>query len=380
MSDPRAAFMARAIRLARRAEGRTAPNPPVGAVVVREGRVVGQGFHHAAGTPHAEPLALDAAGESARGADLYVTLEPCNHQGQTPPCTQKVISSKIKRVFIGALDPNPGVAGGGAEFLSGQGLEVSSGILEDRCQELIAPFAKLITTGRPWVSLKLAASLDGRIAPRPGKAQWLTGPQAKAWVHRLRNRCEAIMVGRATVSIDNPSLTTRLDRGRGQNPLRVILDSRLSTDPGSKAVTGPREGGPAGGGCLILTGPDHSAKNRLALERAGAEVIEIEAGAHGLDISQALEELGKRGIMRLLLEGGPGLAGSFFRAGFVDEIFFLYAPLVMGGAQAPGMVAGPMLESIDRAARLGRIKTQRLGRDILMRAKVSGEGTRCSQG
>jgi diaminohydroxyphosphoribosylaminopyrimidine deaminase/5-amino-6-(5-phosphoribosylamino)uracil reductase len=373
VSDPRAAFMAQAIRLAQKAEGRTAPNPPVGAIVVREGRVVGRGFHHAAGTPHAEPLALDMAGEAARGADLYVTLEPCNHQGRTPPCTQKIISSKIRRVFIGALDPNPGVAGGGAAFLSGQGIQVESGILEERCRELIGPFAKLITTGRPLVCLKLAASLDGRIAPRPGKAQWLTGKKAGAWVHSLRNRSEAIMVGRSTVSIDDPSLTTRLNRGRGQNPLRVILDSRLSISPESKVVAGSKQGGPAGGGCLILTGPDHSAKKRLALERAGAEVVELGPGPGGVDLGQALEDLGRRGVMRLLLEGGPGLAGSFFRAGFVDEIFFLYAPLVMGGAQAPGMVAGPLLESMEGAARMVGIKTRRLGPDVLLQAKVVEE-------
>ena len=373
MSDPRAEFMARAVRLARRAEGRTAPNPPVGAVVVSEGRVVGQGFHHAAGTPHAEPLALDTAGERARGADLYVTLEPCNHQGRTPPCTQRIIASKIKRVFIGALDPNPGVAGGGADYLAAQGIEVRSGILEERCRELIAPFARLVTTGRPWVSLKLAASLDGRVAPRPGQSQWLTGKEASAWVHGLRNRCEAIMVGRSTVAVDDPSLTTRLNRGPGQNPLRVVLDSRLTIDPKSKVVVGPHEGGPAGGGCLILTGPDHPAQNRLALEKAGAEVVALGPGPGGVDLGQALEELGRRGVMRLLLEGGPGLAGSFFRSGFVDELFFLYAPLVMGGDKAPGMVAGPLLTGMDQATRLGRIKTRRLGPDILLWAEVIKE-------
>jgi diaminohydroxyphosphoribosylaminopyrimidine deaminase / 5-amino-6-(5-phosphoribosylamino)uracil reductase len=371
VSDSRADFMAQAIRLARRAQGRTAPNPPVGAVVAREGRVVGQGYHHAAGTPHAEPLALDAAGKKVRGADLYVTLEPCNHQGRTPPCTEKILKSGIKRVFIGALDPNPRVAGNGAGFLAQQGLEVESGILEDRCQDLIAPFASLITRGRPFVSLKLAASLDGRIATRSGQSQWLTGPEAKAWAHRLRDRCEAIMVGRATVAQDNPSLTTRLNRGKGQNPLRVILDSRLKIDPGSKVVTGPGEGGPAGGGCLILTRDKASLAREKALRAAGAEVVRLDPGQGGVDLSQVLLELGKRGVMRLLLEGGPELAGRFIRARFVDEVFFMYAPMVIGGKSAPGMVAGPMIQEIGQAARLEDMRTRRLGRDILIRARVA---------
>ncbi len=370
MSDPRASFMAQALRLARRAEGRTAPNPPVGAVVVRAGKVIGRGFHRAVGTPHAEVLALDQAGEKAQGADLYVTLEPCNHFGRTPPCTRKILSSGIKKVFIGSLDPNPGVAGGGAEYLAQNKVEVESGILSDRCRELLAPFTSLITLGRPYVTLKIAASLDGRLSVRAGTSQWLTGEKARTWVHGLRNRCEAIMVGRSTVAMDDPSLTTRLERRRAQNPLRVIMDSRLSISPQSKVVTGPSEGGPAGGGCLILTCAQAPESNRRALEKAGAEVKILGEGPGGVDLAQTVDELGKRKVMHLLLEGGPELAGRFFRAGFVDEIFFLYAPLVIGGARAPGMVAGPLIEDIGQAARLEKVKTRRLGEDILVWAKV----------
>ena len=372
--------MAQALRLARKAEGKTAPNPPVGAVVVREGRVVGKGYHRMAGAPHAEVAALDQAGEKARGADLYVTLEPCNHFGKTPPCTEKILAFGIKRVFIGALDPNRGVAGGGAKRLMGNGVEVESGILKDRCQDLIAPFTSLITLGRPYVSLKIAASLDGRLAVRSGQSQWLTGPQALAWTHRLRDRSEAIMVGRSTVTVDDPSLTARLKSGKGRNPLRVILDSKLSTDPKAKAVTGPigdrpERGGPAGSGCLILTCTDAPLAKRLALEKAGAEVVALGSGHGGVDLKEALEILGQRKVMSLLLEGGPELAGHFFRAGFVDQVFFLYAPLVIGGAAAPGMVAGPLIKEIAQAARLGDLKTRRLGRDILIRAKVIKESS-----
>jgi diaminohydroxyphosphoribosylaminopyrimidine deaminase/5-amino-6-(5-phosphoribosylamino)uracil reductase len=372
MGSGRAVFMARAIRLARRAEGRTSPNPPVGAVVVKEGRVVGQGFHRAAGQDHAEVEALSQAGEAARGAELYVTLEPCNHQGRTPPCTESILRSGIKKVYIGAPDPNPGVAGGGAERLRKAGLEVGSGLLADRCRELLAPFAKHVFTGRPYVSLKLAASLDGRTGTGPQKREWLTGPEAKAWAHRLRDTSEAIMVGRSTVEVDDPALTTRLSRGRGQNPLRVVVDSKLRLSPDSKVVQGPSQGGPAGGGCLILTTDRASERKRKALEAAGARVAVLPAGKGRVDLASALDHLGRLKVMKLLVEGGPTLAGSLVRAGLVDRVLFILAPILIGGQQAPGIIGGPALPGIDRAVGLKTIKTRRLGRDLLLTAELAG--------
>ncbi len=359
-------LMAQALRLARRAEGRTAPNPPVGAVVVKAGRIVGQGFHAAAGMPHAEVVALDQAGKKAKNATIYVTLEPCNHHGRTPPCTERILASGVSRVVVGSLDPNPNVAGGGIERLKRAGLEVEAGVLADRCDALLAPFAKHAATGRPWVTLKMAASLDGKIAVGPGKSQWLTGSQAKAWAHRLRNVCEAILVGRGTVEIDDPALTTRLARRKGQNPLRVVLDSKLALDPEAKVVTGPRDGGPAGGGLLVLTRKDAPAHKARALEAAGAEVVGLPAGEGGLDLEAVLDELGRRGVMRLMVEGGPSVAGRMIRAGLIDEVYLIFAPLLIGGESAPSLLGGPSADDLTQALGLGKIEFRRLGRDLLV--------------
>lgn len=364
--------MAEAIRLARRAEGRTSPNPPVGAVVVKSGQIIGRGYHHAAGTPHAEPLALENAGEQAQGADIYVTLEPCNHQGRTPPCTERVISSGIRRVFVGALDPNPKVAGSGLERLREAGLEVHTGLLEGRCQELIRPFVRHILTKRPWVVLKMATSLDGKISARPDQTQWLTGPKAKAWAHQLRDRSEAIMVGRGTATLDNPSLTTRLKNRKGQHPLRVVLDSSLSLEPTSQIVQGPRAGGPAGGGALIIGSSQASRKNESRLVKAGVRVARVESGPDGLALHQVLDLLGERGVMRLLVEGGPELAAGLIRAGLVDEYCFLLVPVVIGGREAPGSVGGNLLSDFCSARKLEFLETRRLGPDLLIRALDRG--------
>jgi diaminohydroxyphosphoribosylaminopyrimidine deaminase/5-amino-6-(5-phosphoribosylamino)uracil reductase len=370
--------MAQALRLASRGEGRTAPNPPVGAVVVQEGRIVGQGWHRAAGQPHAEVEALHEAGELARGAELYVTLEPCNHHGQTPPCTEAVLAAGIRRVFVAVPDPNPRVKGGGAGRLEAAGVEVETGLLAERGRDLLAPFTKRAMTGRPWVVLKMAASLDGRIATAPGRSEWLTGPTARAWVHRLRNVSEAILVGAATVRVDNPRLTTRLPQGGGQNPLRVIVDSRLSLSPQAQVVTGPRAGGPAGGGCLIYATPQAPAEKRRTLEAAGARVRLVKAVDGRADLFEIIEDLGKIGVMRLLVEGGPTLAGALVRQGLVDEVDFILTPRLVGGREAPGLLAGPVLAGLGQAARLSRLTTRRLGPDLLVRGWLEGGAEPCS--
>lgn len=370
MPGPHTRFMNTALRLAQKAEGRTAPNPPVGAVVVIGDRVVGQGWHKYAGAPHAEPMALDQAGDLAKGADLYVTLEPCNHQGRTPPCSERVIKAGIRRVFIGSLDPNPTVSGGGATRLAEAGIEVISGVLKDRCDNILRPFAKHVTTGRPWVTIKLAASLDGRIAVRPGRQDWLTGPEAARFVHRLRNRCEAILVGRKTVEVDDPSLTARLPRGQGQNPLRVILDSKLRINPKAKVIRGPRDGGPAGGGAVIFSAGAVEETARFALEQAGVETATATGPNGRVDLGLVLDDLGRRGVIRLLVEGGPETAGAFLRSGLADELILLYAPLVIGGRTAPGMVGGPDLDSLAGAVGLDDLKTARLGKDLMVAGLV----------
>jgi len=216
-----------ALNLAARGEGWVSPNPMVGAVVVKDGKVVGRGYHRRAGAPHAEVESLRAAGEAARGADLYVTLEPCNHQGRTPPCTQAILGAGVRRVIIATLDPNPQVSGGGAEFMAAQGVDVSLGLLAAEARRLNEAWFLYVSTGRPWVIAKAACSLDGKIATVGGESQWLTGKAARALGHRLRHRVDAMVVGIGTVLADDPQLTTRLPRGRGKDPVRLVLDSRL---------------------------------------------------------------------------------------------------------------------------------------------------------
>ncbi|MEJ2690569.1 MAG: bifunctional diaminohydroxyphosphoribosylaminopyrimidine deaminase/5-amino-6-(5-phosphoribosylamino)uracil reductase RibD [Deltaproteobacteria bacterium] len=226
-ADSDTAFMRLAIREAKKGIGRTSPNPIVGAVVVKEGRIVGKGYHHRAGTPHAEVHALNAAGNLAAAGCLYVTLEPCNHTGRTPPCTKAILASGISKVVIGMADPNPGVAGNGANYLRQHGLAVVMGVLEDRCRQMNLPFIKHCTTGMPWVILKAALSIDGKLATSSGHSGWITGKKARAAVHRLRDRVDAIMIGSGTAAADDPFLTTRLAGRRGRDPLRIVVDTQL---------------------------------------------------------------------------------------------------------------------------------------------------------
>ena len=256
MNDIDATYMKLALSLAARGAGWVSPNPMVGAVVVKDGQVVGRGYHRRAGAPHAEVEALRSAGEAARGADLYVTLEPCNHQGRTPPCTQAILAAGVRRVIIAARDPNPQVTGGGAEFLAARGVEVHEGLLDTEAQRLNEAWLHYVNTGRPWVMAKAACSLDGKIATVGGESQWLTGEAARGLGHRLRHRVDAIIVGIGTVLADNPQLTTRRPRGPAKDPIRVILDSRLRLPLTSRLLhldsAGPHLGGhhqPGAEGC-----------------------------------------------------------------------------------------------------------------------------------
>lgn len=355
-------YMRRALNLARKGLGRSSPNPAVGAVVVAAGRVVGQGFHAKAGQPHAEVHALAAAGPAAKGADIYVTLEPCNHAGRTPPCTKAILEAGIARVFYGASDPNPKATGGG-DFLRAKGLEVFGGVLGEDCEHEHRFFLKHVLSGRPYVVLKTAATLDGKTAAggRPGGA--ITGPQSLRRVHRMRNWLDAICVGSGTALADDPSLTCRLRGGR--NPLRVIVDTSLRLPPTAK-VLDPT----ASGGCLVACGPRPPAARRRALERAGAEVLTLPKYQGGVDLAALLDELGRRGLVSLLLEGGADLAWGFLSQGLVDEVVYFYAPKIIGGLTAPPMVGGPGLPVMDQAIRLSNTKMRRLGDDFMITARV----------
>jgi diaminohydroxyphosphoribosylaminopyrimidine deaminase/5-amino-6-(5-phosphoribosylamino)uracil reductase len=356
--------MVRALTLARRAMGRTDPNPLVGAVLVKRGRIVGKGYHHAAGKPHAEVEAILDAGGQAAGSDLFVTLEPCNHQGRTPPCTRAVIEAGIKRVWYGMADPNPDVAGGGLEALRKAGIEVFGPVLEDRCRRLNEIFITNVTERRPFVFLKLAMSLDGRIATRTGHSQWITSEASRHRVHRLRDRVSAIMVGIGTILADDPALTTRLPGRRGRDPIRIVADSHLRTPPDA-AVINPS----SRVGLFIGCRREPPYKRRRQLEERGVVIIATQR-AHRTDLRELLDRLYPRRITSVLIEGGATLAEAALKARLVDRCLFFYAPLILGGRKAPGGIGGSGVARLGQAPRLEEVETSRVGPDILVTGRV----------
>lgn len=357
-------FMRRALRLGEKGLGYTNPNPAVGAVVARQGVILGEGYHQKAGTPHAEVHALRAAGDAAKGADIYVTLEPCNHTGRTPPCTHAILQAGIKRVVIGALDPNPKVAGGGAGFLRDKGLEVETGCLRDECCLLIAPFVKHSLTGIPWIRSKVACSLDGRIATRTGHSKWITNRQARRSGHRLREISDAIMVGRGTIVADNPQLTCRKGKKPGKDPIRVVLDSGLSIDP-SFRICRLKSSAPT-----VIVGVEGKSKqaHRQALEATGSEVWLVPPNDMGrVDIRSVLKMLGEHGIQSVLVEGGATVHGAFWDQGDVDEAFFYYAPVIIGGLDARPAIGGSGAVDMGKVTRLSKVQHRKLGDNRLVR-------------
>jgi diaminohydroxyphosphoribosylaminopyrimidine deaminase/5-amino-6-(5-phosphoribosylamino)uracil reductase len=361
MANHDLAWMQLAINEARKGMGRTSPNPCVGAVVVNNNKLVAKGFHRKAGTPHAEVNALAAAGKKAKGATIYVTLEPCNHTGKTPPCTEAILKAGISRVVVGMLDPNPLVSGRGCKKLEKNGLEVSYGLLADKCEELNHPFIKHITTGRPWVIMKAGASLDGRIAAASGQSGWITNEKSRAYVHRLRDRVDAILVGAGTALVDDPSLTTRLKRGKGQDPVRVILDSKLRMSVDAKMLQQSSQAD-----TWIFCGPYADTKKAQALIKAGAVVKPMAVDEDGrLDLMAVLCELGKAQLTSVLVEGGSRVHGAFLRAGLIDEVHIFIAPTFIGGDGVP-LLDDLALTTVQQAPRFSRTKVRRFGDDILI--------------
>jgi diaminohydroxyphosphoribosylaminopyrimidine deaminase/5-amino-6-(5-phosphoribosylamino)uracil reductase len=325
------------VALERGARGTPSPNPHVGAVIVKGGQAVAVGHHERAGEEHAELGALREAGDKARGSTLYVTLEPCNHQGRTPPCTEAIAKAKVARVVVGCLDPNPHVPGGGAEQLRKAGIKVDVGCREEQCRKLIAPWAKFVTTGVPHVALKLALSLDGRIASRTGQSKWVTGPEARARVHLLRAQHDAVVVGIGTALADDPRLTVR--DAPGHSPLRVVLDTRLRLPPASRLVQSAREVP-----TWVICTTDAPMSNEEALVERGVEVLRGAPSAEGrVDPLGAFKMLAARGIVTVLIEGGAELAGSVLAGAVVDELHCFIAPILLGPRGRPGAVdwAGP---------------------------------------
>ncbi|WP_041283760.1 bifunctional diaminohydroxyphosphoribosylaminopyrimidine deaminase/5-amino-6-(5-phosphoribosylamino)uracil reductase RibD [Desulfobacca acetoxidans] len=354
-------YMALALKLAARGVGCTSPNPMVGAVVVRDGYIVGRGYHRRYGGPHAEVEALRQAGSQADGATLYVTLEPCNHYGQTPPCTEAILAAGIRRVVIANSDPNPHVAGGGAAYLQSKGLLVQSGLLAKAGSRLNEAFFKAMTIGQPFVIAKAAASLDGKIATRTNDSQWITGAPARTWVHRLRHQVDAILVGVGTVMADDPQLTTRLPRGQGKDPIRLVLDSRLRLPLNAKVLTQIS----AAPTWMVCT-PSAPSEKITAIQELGAEVIITPAIENRVELRTLLKILGERRIQSLLVEGGAEVQGAFFDAGLVDKFHLFLAPKFIGGRQAPGILGGLGASRLAEAQLAHDLSIRRIGEDILI--------------
>lgn len=366
--------MQRALELARLGEGRTAPNPPVGAVIVRDRQVVGEGHHARPGGPHGEVMALRDAGERARGATLFVTLEPCNHHGRTPPCTQAVIDAGISTVHVGVVDPNPHVAGHGIERLRAAGIRVVVGTESAAARAMIAPFAHLALRGRPHVTAKYAMTLDGRIATRSGDSRWVSGQASRRRAHSMRDGADAILVGAGTIIADDPSLTTRHPDIRRDpppaHPLRVILDShgRLSLSA--------RVFDPSLPGDTMLATVDAPADHAAALADRGIEVLRLpDDGTGRVSLRALLDALGARGIMALLVEGGAGVLGAFFDQAMVQRCHVFIAPKMVGGAGAPGPIGGRGRARMDQAVGATDVTVERIGDDVLITAELETIGS-----
>jgi diaminohydroxyphosphoribosylaminopyrimidine deaminase/5-amino-6-(5-phosphoribosylamino)uracil reductase len=350
--------MRMACRLAQKAAGRTSPNPMVGAVLVRDEKIIATGYHKAAGTDHAEIVALKRAGKRARGATLFINLEPCRHFGRTPPCSRALIAAGITSVVAGMKDPNPLVAGRGLRELKRAGITVRTGLLEAECRSLNEAFIKYITRGLPFVTLKLAASLDGKIATSNGDSHWISGDESRKTVHRLRNQVDAVLVGSGTVVADDPQLTCRLRGGR--NPWRVVLDRRLRISPGARLFLqdDPEK-------TLIVTSRRAPAHRVGALRARGAGVLLLAERNRKISWNALLKRLASLGIQSVLIEGGAAIAAAALRENAVDKILFFYAPKIIGGDGRP-MIDDLGIRSVKRSLRVERLEVTRSGGDIMV--------------
>lgn len=365
MSEPRD-FMVRALELAEAVPGRTSPNPAVGAVVVKDGRIVGEGATEPPGGRHAEVVALENAGEAARGATLYVTLEPCCHHGRTPPCTDAIVEAGVAEVSFSHVDPDGNVSGGGKDELADAGIRTVAGEGEAEARRINEAYLKHRATGRPFVIAKFAASLDGKIAATSGDSRWVSGPQARARSHELRRRIDAIAVGINTVLVDDPQLTARIEVVEGDSrladrqPLRVVLDSRGRTPRDAKVLA-------CGARTLLATTDASSEQWRQEMIEGGAEVAVLPSDEAGhVALPALLEYLGAADVLTLLIEGGGVLLGSFFDGRLVDKVHAVVAPMIIGGAGTPTAVAGRGAERMADALRLRDVTVDRLGEDILV--------------
>lgn len=364
-------YMGQALSLAKLALGQVSPNPAVGAVVVKNNAVVGQGYTQPPGSWHAEISALKQAAENTRGGTLYVTLEPCNHYGRTPPCTKAIIDAGIAEVHLAMIDPNPLVSGQGKSELEKEGLKVKVGEHEEEANEINEAYVKFISTGLPFVTAKFAMSLDGKIATRSGDSRWISGEEARKYVHHLRYISDAIMAGVNTILADDPRLTTRCCGGRGgtvrKQPLRVIVDGRGRTPLSARIFGEP-------GNTLLALGRTVKPEDKASFAQAGAEVVEFPSDGGRVNLTKLLKALGEREITSVLVEGGGILLGSLFDEGLVDKIIAFIAPIIIGGEEAKMAVGGKGVEKLVDSNRLERVRVERLGKDLMVSGYVRGRG------
>lgn len=354
--------MRAALREAGKASGRTSPNPMVGAVIVRGDRILARGYHRGPGQKHAEVAALSDLGQKVRRGDiLYVTLEPCHHFGRTPPCTLAILESGIRRVVIGMTDPNPHVTGGGAGYLSENGVEIRTGILEPECRRLNEAYVKHVTTGIPFIIVKSAQTLDGWTATATGHSKWITNDSSRRFVHRLRDRVDAVMVGIGTISADDPSLTTRLSGKNARDPVRVVVDTNLRISPQAKVI---RHNSAAG--TFIAVGPGVSGKRLESIESEGVSIIRCPVKKGLIDLKALFHRLGEMSLNSVLVEGGSGITGSLIRDRLVDKFYIFKAPKILGGEDGLPMASGRGAKRMDECLNLKEIKVRRFKEDILI--------------
>jgi diaminohydroxyphosphoribosylaminopyrimidine deaminase/5-amino-6-(5-phosphoribosylamino)uracil reductase len=363
-------WMKRALHLAKKGKGRTSPNPLVGAVLVKRGRVVGEGYHAKAGEAHAEIVALQMAGREARGSALYINLEPCTHYGKTPPCAPAVIEAGVKRVVVGMVDPNPMVKGKGISTLRKAGIDVRVGTLEKECRTLNETFCKYIVKKEPFVILKVAATLDGKMATRNGDSKWISSEMSRRLVHRLRNEVDGVVVGIGTVLKDDPLLTARIRGGR--DPYRIILDSRLQIPEGSKVI------GISSSKTIIATTAVASRDKIKRLEKAGVHVLIVESKNGRVDLKPFLSKLGEMGVMSILVEGGGHINGAFLDEGLIDKFLLFLSPRLMGDSQAMGIFTGKGAEQLKKLTAVKELRVKKIGGDILIEGYLEGRTEPCS--
>jgi diaminohydroxyphosphoribosylaminopyrimidine deaminase/5-amino-6-(5-phosphoribosylamino)uracil reductase len=354
-------YIRRTLALAKKAEGLTSPNPMVGAVIIKNGQVISEGYHKKAGGPHAEIEALKKAGSKAKGSNLYVNLEPCCITGRTAPCTQAIIKSGIKKVFIGMRDPNPKVSGGGIKILKRSGIEIISGILQEECKKLNENFIKFITTKKPFVILKSAISLDGKIATRSGESQWISCSESRRTVHQLRSKVDAIMAGTGTVLKDDPILTARLGKKQVKQPIRVILDNQ-SLIPLTKKVFQNASSEKV----IYVTSNKIPSSREKRLGKMGVDVCILKEKNKSVSLSQLMKYLGRQEISSVLIEGGSELSASALKEGIIDKVILFVAPIIIGGKLSPSVIGGDGTARLKDAWKIKNLTVQQSGSDFLI--------------